>query len=297
MLRLAGLALLALLIGSASSRAACTTYADPTTRSVSDFIAGGFGAIAIRRPGVSNRMLVFDKSSCYDIAYLHLPDLNIALNNRNDSAGPSFLAANVIKAYGYPMGGEPPFQVKFRRKANAVDSTDKWVRADDEDKLREGGRFNGAFGIVLDREFEPADKLPFATLSEFLAFKKLVASDGLLADWHAVIVPVTDSGRLLYPDASYTVLQNTRFGIDPLSADGIDLTAAPKGTIISQLQLVKFARLVSPAKPVDALRIEVERASCLYMRYRIDGENEVFLKEGNIAGDYLVLRLKKDAAC
>ena len=79
--------------------------------------------------------------------------------------------------------------------------------------------------------------------------------------------------------------------------DGIDLSAAPQSTITSQVQLIKFQRLAVPSQPIPVLDINVRFASCLYLRYRIDGESEVYLKQGNTPGDYLVLRLKDGASC
>jgi hypothetical protein len=281
-----------------SAHAACSTYAYPTRMLKKDYAAKDFGSIAIPRPGVSSQVLVFETSSCYDLSGLSLQSLKFQLNNRDAEEKPSYLAANAVRVYDYDMAGEPPFQIKFRRNENAIDSTFKWARADDEDKLQEGARFNGAYGIVLDREFNPDDKLPFSTLNDFLAVTKLTANDGLMAEWHAVIVPVTDTkARLLFPDRQYTVQQNTRFGIDPIGMDGIDLSAAPKGTVISQLQLIKFQRIAAPSGPVPVLDINVRFASCLYLRYRIDGETDVYFKQGNIPGDYLVIRLKDGVAC
>jgi hypothetical protein len=292
------LCLLLLLAGGGFAHAACSAYAHPTRMLKGDFLAADFGTIAIPRPGVQSQVLVFKNSSCYDVSGLALQSLKLFLNNRDAAEMASFFAANTIRAYDYDMAGEPQFQIKFRRNANALDSVSKWVRADDEEKLQEGSRFNGAFGIVLDREFDPDEKLPFSTLAEFAAVTQLTAVTGLMADWHAVIVPVTDSkARLLFPDRSYTVHQNTRFGIDPIGMDGIDLSAAPQATVISQIQLIKFQRLAAPTEPVQVLDVNIRFASCLYLRYRIDGESEIYLEQGNIPGDYLVLRLKAKANC
>lgn len=297
-LRLLASAVLLSLLESAPAIAACTSYDDPTLVSKSSFVETDFGTIGLIGKPQPNRALIFDKSSCYDIAYLKLNSLKLYLNTADTSEKPSFLAANAIRTYDYDMGGEPKFQIKFRRNGNADETTAKWVRVDKQDKIQEGGSFNGAFGIVLGGAYDPPEKLEFSELSQFLGTTKLGSNAGLLDKWHALIVPVEDSAtQLLLPDTSYKVEENTYLGIDPVGMEGIDLTSAPQETVISQVQLIKFARSPKPNLASPLLDISVSRASCLYLRYRIDGQPDVYFKPGNIPGDYLVLRLKAGATC
>lgn len=291
--------LLLLCGGTIPAMAACSSYEPLKYESHAAFMNTAFGTLGIPRPGMKDRMIVFAKASCYDLSTLGLPDLLFHINNRDAEEKPSFLAANVVKAYDYRMAGQQPFQVQFWRNGNAVDSTAKWVRVDPEN-LPEGARFDGAFGYPLDARYKPDEKLQFAALGDFLAGSSsgLIGSDPLTSAWHAMIVIVSDSrARFLLPGTGFRVEENTRFGIEPIGADGMDLSAAPKGTVISRLNLIKFARSPTSTTPLSVLQAEIDGASCLFLRYRIDGSSNAFFQAGNTSGDFMVLRLKAGASC
>lgn len=292
-------ATLFLCFAASPAEAACSTYEGLTLKTRAGFVATTFGTLAVPRPGVADRMIVFDRASCYDLSSLGLRTLSFHLNNKDVEAKPSFLAANVIKTYDYAMADQKPFQIQFWRNGNAVDSTAKWVRVDPEN-LPEGSRFDGAFGFPLDAKFDPDDKLQFEALDDFVAGSAsgLVGNGALTSIWHAMIVTVSDGrARFLPPGVGFTVEENTRQGIEPIGAAGIALPAAPEQTVISRLSLVKFARSPAPGTPPLVLQTEIDGASCLFLRYRIDSAENTFLQAGNTLGDFMVLRLKAGASC